>query len=281
LLRVLGFGDNVVDKYEHQKMLYPGGNSLNFAVFAKQLGAHAAYMGIFGNDPEAEHIIATLTALGIETIKCRQVPGENGCARVTLLDGERVFLGSNAGGVRKDVPYILDRFDLEYMRSFDLVHSGCYSYTEGELPKIKAAGLSISFDFSDDSTPEYIAAVAPLVDYAFISLGDMRLEDVFETLRRLTGLGPRLAVASRGAQGLAAFDGVQVYLQPAQPVEPVDTMGAGDSVIAAFMLGYLAGVKSGVADGAALIPGCLEAAALFAAQTCLVAGSFGYGKQYQ
>ena len=42
---VLGFGDNVVDKYEHIKTMYPGGNAVNFAVFAKQLGAaRSAYM---------------------------------------------------------------------------------------------------------------------------------------------------------------------------------------------------------------------------------------------
>ena len=48
-VKVLGFGDNVVDKYEHIKTMYPGGNAVNFAVFAKKLGAErSAYMGIFG-----------------------------------------------------------------------------------------------------------------------------------------------------------------------------------------------------------------------------------------
>lgn len=34
-MKVLGLGDNVVDKYENLGIMYPGGNSLNFAVFAK------------------------------------------------------------------------------------------------------------------------------------------------------------------------------------------------------------------------------------------------------
>jgi len=280
MTRVLGFGDNVVDKYEHQKVMYPGGNSLNFAVFARQFGADSAYMGIFGDDPEAEHVIATLNTLGIETFKCKQIPGENGYARVTVVDGERVFLGSNAGGIRKDIPYGLDRFDLAYMRTFDLVHTGCYSYTESELPRIKAAGVPLSFDFSDDSTPETIASVAPHVDYAFISLGDMDQPAVVEELKRLTGYGCRLAVASRGAQGLAACSGDHLYYQPAIPVDPIDTMGAGDSAIAAFMVSYIDGIKNGAIDDNALIPECLEKAARLAAKTCLVAGSFGYGKAY-
>lgn len=60
-ISVLGFGDNVVDKYEHIKTMYPGGNAVNFAVFAKKLGVdRSAYMGIFGSDEEAEHVIASL-----------------------------------------------------------------------------------------------------------------------------------------------------------------------------------------------------------------------------
>lgn len=44
-ISVLGFGDNVVDKYEHIKTMYPGGNAVNFAVFAKKLGVdRSAYM---------------------------------------------------------------------------------------------------------------------------------------------------------------------------------------------------------------------------------------------
>ncbi|GAY79091.1 hypothetical protein NBRC111894_4645 [Sporolactobacillus inulinus] len=34
-MRVLGLGDNVVDIYEYKQTMYPGGNALNFAVFAR------------------------------------------------------------------------------------------------------------------------------------------------------------------------------------------------------------------------------------------------------
>lgn len=53
----------------------------------------------------------------------------------------------NDGGIRGKTPYILDRFDLEYMKGFDVVHSGNYSFTESELHKIKEAGIPVSFDF--------------------------------------------------------------------------------------------------------------------------------------
>lgn len=34
---VVGFGDNVVDIYTHSNKQYPGGNCVNFAVYAKCL----------------------------------------------------------------------------------------------------------------------------------------------------------------------------------------------------------------------------------------------------
>ena len=35
MIKVLGLGDNVVDKYMHIKTMYPGGNALNIAVLAR------------------------------------------------------------------------------------------------------------------------------------------------------------------------------------------------------------------------------------------------------
>ena len=37
-VNALGFGDNVVDRYEHIHTMYPGGNAVNFAVYAKKCG---------------------------------------------------------------------------------------------------------------------------------------------------------------------------------------------------------------------------------------------------
>ena len=277
----LGFGDNVVDKYEHIKTMYPGGNCVNFAVYAKMFGAkRSAYMGYFGNDAEAEHVMYALDDIGIETVKCKQLEGENGCARATLVDGDRVFLGSNEGGIRGKTPYVLDRFDLEYIRQFDFVHSGNYCFMEKELPKIHEAGVPISFDFSDDSEDSYYAEVAPTVDYAFCSF-DGTDEEAREHLKKIVSYGPKLAVASRGADGCILYDGQEYYVQKAVPIqEVVDTMGAGDSLITSFMVAYTDHLKKGI-TGETAIRESLAAAAEFASKVCGMNGAFGYGKKYE
>ena len=280
-VKVLGFGDNVVDKYEHIKTMYPGGNAVNFAVYSKMFGAkRSAYMGYFGDDMEAKHVISCLCEEGIETIKCRQLVGENGCARVTVKDNDRIFLGSNEGGIRGQTSFVLDRFDIEYINGFDLVHSGNYCFTERQLPKIKAAGIPISFDFSDDSTDEYYADIAPLVDYAFMSCSGMDESKIHERLQKLAGYGVKVAIATLGSGGSIAFDGKQFYVQKAHPVEHiVDTMGAGDSFLTSFLVSYTQKVKDKSAVQGT-VKECMEKAAVFASKVCGLAGSWGHGKVY-
>ena len=147
-MRVIGIGDNVCDKYEHLRLMFPGGQAANFAVYAGMLGAESAYMGVFGRDEVAEHVIATLDELQVEHSRCRQYEGENGYARVTLVDGDRVFLGSNKGGVLKENPLNLDVEDLEYIKTFDHVHTTNNSYFDEQLPKLAEQGISVSYDFS-------------------------------------------------------------------------------------------------------------------------------------
>ena len=36
-MKVIGIGDNVVDNYMHIRTLFPGGNALNFSVYASML----------------------------------------------------------------------------------------------------------------------------------------------------------------------------------------------------------------------------------------------------
>ena len=279
MVKVIGIGDNVVDKYIHTRTMYPGGNALNFSVFAKKLGAVAAYIGNFGTDIAAEHIRKILGELDIDISRCRTYEGENGFARVSLQDGERVFLPGNGGGINREHFLHFDAQDLAYIKQFDLIHSSCYSYMEDSLDELQAAGIPISFDFSDKLSEAYMEKVCPKVNFAFLSCSDMTEIEVKGRLEIAKKYGCDFTVASRGDKGAIFYDGESFIAQEAYLVKPVDTMGAGDSFITAFLFKML---EKDALDEAnkETIKESMEFAAKRAAETCGVNGTFGYGAAF-
>jgi fructoselysine 6-kinase len=278
-MKVIGFGDNVVDKYVDIQTMYPGGNTLNFTVYAKQLGCESAFMGIFGTDLAAAHNQNTLKKIGVETSHCKLVEGENGYAMVDLVDGDRVFLRSNNGGISNTSKFKLTPEDLEYIKTFQLLHSSKYSYIENELPTIQSTGVPISFDFSDDFTEEYIEKVAPLVDYSFLSCSHLDETEVRELLKKVHSLGSQIVVGTLGSKGALLYNGTSFYSQVPKFVAAVDTLGAGDSFITAFLLNYISHSASSKEEER--IQESLRKAAEFAAKTCMMEGAFGYGLKYE
>jgi fructoselysine 6-kinase len=276
-MKVLGLGDNVVDKYVHIHTMYPGGNALNFSVYAKQLGVESSYMGIFGSDTASDHIQAVLTQLGVETSRCRQVEGENGYALVTVQDGDRVFAGSNNGGVQQDHKLDLSEEDLKYLRAFDLIHTSYYSYIEEELDKIKSLAIPLSFDFSDEFTDADIERISPYVRFSFLSCSHLKENEVIDLVHKVYSFGSEIVVATRGAEGAVLYDGNNIYRQKPNVVEAIDTLGAGDSFITAFLLSYLEPHIDNISDH---IQRSLTKAAEFAAINCMVDGAFGHGLKY-
>ncbi len=277
-MKVIGLGDNVVDKYEHLRLMFPGGNALNFAVFAKKLGIDSAFLGAFGDDPEGHHVEESAASLGIDLSHCRHYKGENGCARVKLIDGDRVFQGSNRCGVLRTVGLNLLEDDFAYLANFDLIHSSIYSFSEQYLEELKKRGAVISFDFSNNFTEEYLERTLPFIDYPIFSCSHLTEDQMKELMNFSIEKGARLVLCTRGAEGAWVMCGDQIYHQPPHLVEAKDTMAAGDSFLTCFLISLLSTEAS--LSTSVRMENALECAAHFAAQQCLVQGSWGFGKPY-
>lgn len=280
---IIGIGDNVCDKYLHQKQMYPGGQALNVAVYCKRAGHRAAYLGVFGDDPVALHVQKTLEELLVDTTRCRREKGENGYAVVDLVDGDRVFVTSNKGGVSRTNPIQLTDADLQYISGFELVHTSNNSYIDPQLPKLAAVPPLLSYDFSGSwADRERARAVCPFLDFAFLSCSELAETEIKELLRRLHGWGAGIVAATRGEKGAMLFDGAKYYTQTPKLVQPVDTLGAGDSFAAGFLMSYAgqwlnSRPAPGSAEMAEMIGDALESAAALSAETCMVHGAFGCG----
>lgn len=265
---LVGIGDNVVDHYLDQGVYYPGGNALNVAVLARRFGlAQTEYVGIIGDDPEGAHIRAAMLAEGLSDRWLRQATGETGKAKVTLDNGDRVFVGSNKGGLRKRLALRMDDDDLALIARLGHVHSSCFSYLEPELPRIRAVARGLSFDFSTGRDDAYWAQVCPVITLAFLSGSDLDDAATEALIARIHALGPTQVCVTRGERGAVFSDGGRLIRQGIVPATLVDTMGAGD----AFIAGYLAATLQGAAPADAL-----PHAAACAARACGWAAAFGH-----
>lgn len=285
MIKVLGLGDNVCDVYLHTKIMYPGGQALNFAVYSAQLGVQADFLGVFGQDDIARHVQQTLDKKGIGRSHCRSYPGENGFAQVIVENGERTFVGSNRGGVLHEHPIKLQHEDVSYASSFQLIHTSNNGFTDDILPTLYGLPLFVSYDFSSRwNEAKRVDQVSPYVDFAFLSCSELNNEETKALCSYLCQKGCGVVTATRGDKGAIAYDGMRFYHQLPYLVKTVDTMGAGDSFAAAMLITILKAMEpdgfkkwSDSSFRAAVLPDALNRAAEFSAQICLIHGAFGSG----
>ncbi|QBZ90346.1 fructoselysine kinase [Pseudomonas viciae] len=262
---LIAVGDNTLDVYLDRNLEYPGGNALNVAVFASRLGTRSAYLGCVGDDRYGQRLLDCLQQEAVDVSRCQTLPGANGWACVNSIDSERVFLGSDPGVCRQ---LRLNADDLAYVATFPLAHSSLYSGLESQLAQIRQACGCLSFDFSDNWVEFDWPALLEHVDIAFFSAADLSSNEAHELANSMRAMGPAVVVVTRGAQGALAIDAQGVHEQPALPCTFVDSMGAGDGFIAAFLLAWQ--------DGHSLAQ-CLLRGVDYAGQVCGWAGGFGHG----
>lgn len=271
-MKLIGIGDNVVDFYKDQGKIYPGGNSLNVAVMYNRLNdEQSSYIGIVGNDGAADHVLEVLQKEKVEISRVRQAVGENGMAVVALdKDGDRIFIGSNRGGIQSRLGIVLNDRDLDYIRQHDLLHTSVYSHIEHNLQSLSQL-IDISFDFSTNQEEHYLQKVCPYVTYAFFSGSNLNIAECHALIQKVHSFGSKVVCVTRGEKGALLSIENQLYEQAIIQTKVIDTLGAGDSFIAGFLSSYVQGQDVNKA---------LQKGALAASQTCQDYGAFGYGKEY-
>ncbi len=285
MTRVLGFGDNIVDRFLDRGVDYPGGNAVNVAVYAHRLGAHAEYLGVFGSDALAGFLRGAIEGAGVPTGRSVVRDGESGVSSLQVVDGDRVFLGWNGGGVTVRRPIDLADGREQYAAGFDVVHSSVYSRTESQLPSLRRHDVLVSFDLSSEAefrAPSYVDRVAPFTDLLLISCSGLDDAEAYAVLDDAIRRGARLAVATRGTDNALATDGRVRCSAPAKLLDDgaiVDTMGCGDAFLAGVLVTlHRSGWRRDVAPSPSDLRAALDAGAEAARDQCLVEGAFGGGR---
>ena len=254
-------GDNCIDRYGPPlDFSTVGGNAVNVAIQLASLGGRTAYFGAVGDDADGRRVVSALRSRNVDVdhvITRRMVTA------FTNIEfdagGERVFAFEEFGACQGYAPTAPEVAVLSRLRH---VHLGWLDDSGAVKRTLAAAGVTVSQDLSVNAAARDLQPDG--LSIAFLSMDGSRAE-AEALLRRTLDAGVRSAVVMMGHRGSMASDGRTWAFADAQPVEPVDTTGAGDTFIAAFLTAQMAGRD---------LQASLEAARLAAAVTCLHYGGF-------
>lgn len=259
-IRIAAVGDNCVDVLRPAGHRLIGGNAVNVAVQVARLGGRSAYFGAVGDDADGALTTHTLAENGVDIghVVRRPLPTAH-----TLIDvsanGERRFVFEDFGACAGYAP---DAEAVAALLEYDHVHIGWLDDGGVLRRRLCAAGRSVSQDVTVNASPENLGVEG--LSIAFASLEGSHREAA-ALARGLIARGAQNVVVTRGSEGSSVFFGGVDASIPVSPVKPVDTTGAGDSYIAAFLFAHLAGASPEVAG---------MQAAEHAARTCLHVGGF-------
>ncbi len=266
MVRLLGIGDNTVDIYIDQGVQFPGGNAVNVAVLAKRVGAQTSYLGCLGKDVLGDLVFDSLQAEGVDVSRCRRIDGPNPWCRIGHKGNDRFFAGS-IPGVRAQ--YGFDTSDEGYLQAHDVAHTSVPSQIDPFLPFLKRNLKMLSYDYSEFWRKPECEMTFPYVDIAFLSYPDGSDAECRDLAYRIAERGIGTVVVTRGAEGSCALSNNEFRMEGIRPVEVVDTLGAGDAFIAAFLVSHCSGDGLDVA---------LAKGAENAAHVCTYKGAFGHGR---
>lgn len=290
MVKIIGVGDCMVDKNLSNGMMYPGGQALNIAVNTKLCGADSAFIGAFGDDYIADHMKKTMDEIGLDYSHSRFYHAPNAFARYKVIDNDRVFQRPANGkpnpmqmAIRRMLAYEgFSKEDMEYIKSFDVMHTSNGAFIEEYLPQMAQEGIKISYDFSLDHTKEGVMEkICPNCYFVLMSCSHMTVTEMQEYLVKAHTLGTKICIATRGSEGSTCYDGDRFYTQAPHWLEQVvDTMGAGDAFVSAFLYDFLKNDGCNAKDKAEVIKHALAFAAEYSANSCMVEGAFGHGVPY-
>ena len=246
---------DVVHSNDAPMHAYPGGSPLNVAVGAARLGHKTRFIGHYGTDEHGASIAAHLSASKV------QVPFEPRAARTSTA---QAYIGEDgAARYEFDIDWSLDSYAddiLALAPSCEALHTGSIGAMLEPGAHVVAQALTaaresalISYDpncrptiISDralaQSWAEKFAALASVVKASDEDLTWLYPDrSLAETAHAWLDLGVELMVITRGEGGPIAYtraypNGIE---EPAYRVEVADTVGAGDSLMAALIAALL------------------------------------------
>lgn len=277
-MKCICVGDNVIDYYQNLNQSYPGGNAVNVAVHLRRLNVEATYLGNIGDDEASNVIRKALIDNDVNYDRCLTI--KNGTTKkcvYDVIDGERQFvevrLGDNWAG-----PMTLSKTDIEYINEYDALFMSVNGKMQNEIIKLKDCKALLIYDFGEKEkyrTNDYLDTVCHNIDLAMLSLQDDDPNTMRVLADKLLKRNTKNVLFTIGKKGQYLYNKSGIYYGKSKLVDAIDTMGAGDSFLAAFVIEAMnKGFKKGTILNKQIIEYALDKASDNARKNCLVKGAF-------
>ncbi|MGF7401171.1 carbohydrate kinase [Thermoanaerobacterium thermosaccharolyticum] len=232
-----------------------GGAPANVSAAISKLGGNAYFAGKVGMDPFGLFLRDTLEAAGVNTsMLVFDNSKSTTLAFVSLKsDGERDFV-FNRGA---DEHLSFEELDYEKLLSSKIVHFGSATALLGGRLKetymkaintAKDNGIFISFDPNyrvdlwKGRLDEFISASKKCIGYAdFVKVSDEEIkiisgkDNIKDGVNEFHRLGAKIVAVTLGKEGTFVSNGVESAVVPSIEIKSIDSTGAGDAFVGAFL----------------------------------------------
>jgi len=225
-----------------------GGNGANTSYTLARMGVPSRLLGVLGKDVTGVQLLATLSNAGVDTRFIERLDTPTSTTVVLVgSGGDRTFLhrpGSTSEAFGEPIRFTAAH--LEGMSRYHLANIFAFKvfrpHAAESLRLARAAGLTTSMDTGWDSSGRWIQDVGPCLphtDILFVNREEARMltgiPDVDGAAAELRRLGAREVVVKLGERGCAVFSDDCELRAPGFDVTAVDTTGAGDCFVGAFL----------------------------------------------
>ncbi|HXF60930.1 MAG TPA: sugar kinase, partial [Caldilineaceae bacterium] len=254
----------------------PGGAEANLAVALARMGRRSAWAGALPDSPLGRFLANHLRVAGVNLEGVAwSADGRMGVYYVEFAAPPRatqvIYDRADSCAARMTPEQVhwdilLDTRLLHLTGITPPLSAGCRAIVEEAVARARAARIPISFDvnyrqklWSERAAAEFIIPLVQGIDLFFCGRNDARRvmgvsgepETVVQRLAEITHA--RIVVMSLAEQGVIAFDGKELYHEPAKPVVIIDRPGAGDGLAAGVIHGWLDGdLRRGLKTGVVL-----------------------------
>ena len=226
-----------------------GGKGANQAIALARLGAEVMMLARIGDDMFGAEMKRNFEQNGVDAAFVETVPGcSTGVAAISVDDEGNnsimIVKGANGALSREDIESAgaalgaCDMLLLQLEISLDTVYAAIEFGSKNGVPvflnpapgmRLKSECLrSVEFLAPNETELEIITGMPVSTS-----------EDVLAAARRLVSEGVRRVIVTLGAKGSLYVDRKEHFHVDPFPVKPVDSTGAGDAFIGAFIFDYL------------------------------------------